>query len=217
MAETIKVILCDDHPLVLEGLKQLLANHAEISLVAVTNGAVMLQEVLHTTDAAILLLDLHLKDGDGLELCKVLTKSQPQLKIIGLSGVEDVAVISSFIKNGAQGYLLKTADGDRIIHAIKTVHQGGQYIDETVANLMIEHLTKANKTKDEGYIPRLSVREKEVLKLIIDERTTNEIAETLFISVNTVETHRNHLMQKLGARNLAGLVRIAIEKGLVSE
>jgi DNA-binding NarL/FixJ family response regulator len=217
MAETIKVILCDDHPLVLEGLKQLLANHAEISLVAVTNGAVMLQEVLHTTDAAILLLDLHLKDGDGLELCKVLTKSQPQLKIIGLSGVEDVAVISSFIKNGAQGYLLKTADGDRIIHAIKTVHQGGQYIDETVASLMIEHLTKANKTKDEGYIPRLSIREKEVLKLIIDERTTNEIAETLFISVNTVETHRNHLMQKLGARNLAGLVRIAIEKGLVSE
>jgi DNA-binding NarL/FixJ family response regulator len=199
----------------LEGLQKLISSSEDLSVAAACSGAAELTEYLGSHSADILLLDLHLKDGDGMDLCKILSKKYPNLKIIGLSGVEDTTVISHFLKNGASGYLLKTTSGDKILEAILKVHSGGQYLDDTIYMAVLEQLTGKSNPSGTSYIPKISMREKDVLRLILNERTTQEIADELFISVNTVETHRNHLMQKLGARNLAGLVRIAIEKGLV--
>lgn len=215
MANKISVVLCDDHPLVLEGLQKLIASSKDLSISAACSSAAELNEYFANHSADILLLDLHLKDGDGMDLCKSLSKKIPSLKIIGLSGVEDTTVIAHFLKNGASGYLLKTTEGDKILEAIRKVHSGGQFLDESVSMAVLQQLSGKPSSSSSSYIPKLSMREKEVLRLILNERTTQEIADELFISVNTVETHRNHLMQKLGARNLAGLVRIAIEKGLV--
>jgi DNA-binding NarL/FixJ family response regulator len=164
----------------------------------------------------VLLLDLHLQDGDGMDLCRKISKTNPGLKVLGLSGVEDPGVISHFLKNGAKGYLLKSAGGAEILDGIRKVNSGDEYLSNEIKLQVIKQISDATKRSSSGYIPNLSMREKEVLKLIVDELTTQEIAEKLFISVNTVETHRNHLLQKLGAKNVAGLVRIALEKGLLS-
>lgn len=213
MSRKIRILICDDHPLVVDGLKSLLSQEKEFEVVATANGEQTLVECFASVVPDVLLLDLHLSDGDGMELCKRVHKQFPQVRIIGFSAVEDIAVVSHFLKSGAQGYVLKTAPSTQIIEAIQRVVVGESYLDSAMAVAMMKQ-TKSNATSQHNYVPRLSVREREVLRLILQERTTSEIAETLFISVNTVETHRNHLMQKLGARNLAGLVRLAIEKGL---
>lgn len=213
MTKNVNILICDDHPLVVDGLKSLLSGVAHFQIVGQANGEKELNEVLFSTPADVLLLDLHLSDGDGLELCKKINKSHPELRILGFSAIEDLAVVTNFLKSGAQGYILKTTPSDKIIEAVQKVADGESYLHPDMAMAMMKQ-QPSSSTSQHQYVPRLSVREKEVLKLIIQERTTSEIAEQLFISVNTVETHRNHLMQKLGARNLAGLVRIAMEKGL---
>lgn len=213
MYKQVNIVICDDHPLVVDGLKSLLSSVAHFNIAGKANGEAELNQVLSNTDADVLILDLHLGDGDGMELCKKISKSHPALRILGFSAIEDLAVVSNFLKSGAKGYILKTTPSDKIIEAVQNVANGESYLHPDMAVAMMKQ-QQTNASSQHQYVPRLSMREKEVLRLIIQERTTSEIAEQLFISVNTVETHRNHLMQKLGARNLAGLVRIAMEKGL---
>lgn len=205
----IEVILCDDHPLILEGLQQLIDRQQDMQIVGKAQSAAELNTVLSDRTSAVVLLDFSLPDGDGLSLCKKWSKT---FALIGFTGVEDLAAIRHFMKNGARGYLSKSAGQDEILQAIRTVASGKDYLHPDVALALA---TAQPRNTPSNYIPKLSMREKEVLQLILEECTTQEIAERLFISVNTVETHRNHLLQKLGAKNLAGLVRIAIEKGLV--
>ena len=205
----INIILCDDHPLILEGLEKLLNSQRDMKVIGKANSAASLNALLPSLDPGILLLDFSLPDGDGLELCKKWSKN---FSIIGFTGVEDLTVIKHFIKNGAKGYLPKSATNDEILQAIQIVSEGRDFLPAEIALALA---TSNPIHPNPHYIPKLSMREKEVLSLIISEHTTQEIADKLFISVNTVETHRNHLLQKLGAKNLAGLVRIALEKGLV--
>jgi DNA-binding NarL/FixJ family response regulator len=205
----INLILCDDHPLILESLEKLIEAQPEMTVIGKANSAAALDALLPTLESGILLLDFSLPDGDGLELCKKWSKS---FSIIGFTGVEDLTVIHYFLRNGAKGYLSKSATNQEIITAIQEVASGKDYLNPEVALALA---TSKPIHPNPHYIPKLSVREKQVLELIVAENTTQEIASKLFISVNTVETHRNHLLQKLGAKNLAGLVRIALEKGLV--
>ena len=205
----INIILCDDHPLILEGLEKLLNSQRDMKVIGKANSAASLNALLPSLDPGILLLDFSLPDGDGLELCKKWSKN---FSIIGFTGVEDLTVIKHFIKNGAKGYLPKSATNDEILQAIQIVSEGRDFLPAEIALALA---TSNPIHPNPHYIPKLSMREKEVLSLILSEHTTQEIADKLFISVNTVETHRNHLLQKLGAKNLAGLVRIALEKGLV--
>lgn len=204
----INIILCDDHPLILEGLEKLLNSQRDMQVIGKANSAASLNALLPSLDPGILLLDFSLPDGDGLELCKKWSKN---FSIIGFTGVEDLTVIKHFIKNGAKGYLPKSATNDEILQAIQIVSEGRDFLPAEIALALA---TSNPIHPNPHYIPKLSMREKEVLSLILSEHTTQEIADKLFISVNTVETHRNHLLQKLGAKNLAGLVRIALEKGL---
>lgn len=210
---TTRVYIVDDHQMVVNGLVSML--ETEITF-EITGFALNAEDAL--TFAAknhidIALVDINLPKMDGVDLCKALLKAQPMTRVIALSSFNDASFIKRMMQNGAKGYLLKNTSGEELIAAIKTVALGEEYLSRAVQNTLVSSSLGKAQT---SFIPKITRREKEVLTLITEELTTKEIAEKLFISVATVETHRLHLLSKLGAKNTAGLVKIAIQKGLIS-
>ena len=137
------------------------------------------------------------------------------MKVVMLTSFEETALVKTALRNGADGYLLKDAAEQDFLSAIENVLKGEQYIQKNVQDLMLKEAM--GQKKDTSYIPKLTRREKEILQLIVDEKTTQEIADTLFLSVSTVETHRMNLISKLGVKNVAGLVKLTLERGLLKE
>ena len=209
----IEIAITDDHPIVIEGIRTMLKSNKEI---IVAQSFVNIADTFTILDknVKVLLLDINLPDGSGIAACKELLQKFPDLAIIALTNFEDVSFIKQILKNGAMGYLLKNTGKSELIEAIKTVLAGEMYLQKNVREILLkESLGKSTiSTFDQ---PKLTSREKEILELIIKEFTTEEIAEEIFISIKTVESHRSNLMQKLGVKNSAGLVRVAFEKGLV--
>lgn len=210
----IKVFLVDDHQMVIDGISLLLQNDAEIECVGSARNGVDAIEQLRTLKADVVLLDINMPEMNGIESCKKLLAQQPDLHIIALSMLSEISPIKMMLKQGAKGYLLKNAGKEELLTAIKTVYDGERYFSAEVNTIIMDNLAGARKRKQSPF-PRLSRREKEILQLIIEERTTQEIAEQLFISVGTVETHRRNMMNKLGVRNTAGLVRVTFEYDLL--
>jgi len=208
----IQLAITDDHTIVIEGIKTMLKSNKEIVILqSFTN----INDTLESLDVSIqvLLLDINLPDGNGILACKDLLKKFPKLKIIALTNFEDSSFIRQIMKNGANGYLLKNTGKAELVTAIKTVLEGDNYLPQSIRDILLnESIGKGNSSY---FIPKLTSREKEILDLIIKEFTTDEIATSLFLSAKTVETHRSNLIQKLGVKNTAGLVRVAFEKGLV--
>lgn len=211
----IRISILDDHPLVIDGVKAMLANDPNLQVIHTHTTYRSLTEALALAGNLpdILFLDINLADADGLDECKKLHRQFPSMHIIGLTNLDDTVFVKNMIKNGAKGFLLKNVSNEEILSAIYAVQKGEIYVQKVVQNqLVVEQL--GQKTED-NYIPKLTRREKEILELIVQEYTTPEIADTLCIGASTVETHRLNLLQKFGAKNVAGLVREAIKKGLV--
>lgn len=209
----IKVYIVDDHKMVIEGLKLLLEPYGEIKYLGCSYSG---DEVLHKKWEEIpdvMLLDINMPGTNGIETCAALHKKMPDLKVIAITMHKESSLIKLMLSKGAKGYVLKNATSEELITAIKTVNDGKMYLDDTANEIVINTMTNPGKTKakEQSPFPKLSRREKEVLQLIIDEYTTQEIAEKLFISFGTVETHRRNILIKTGTRNTAGLVRVAIE------
>jgi DNA-binding NarL/FixJ family response regulator len=211
-----KILLCDDHPLVIDGMKLLLKELDEFQVIGcVYNGKEAL-EYLAEHHVDILLLDINMPVLNGLETMKVIQKDFPEVKVIMLSMLDDLNVIKHLIDHGAMGYLIKNAGKDEILETIHTVAKGKKAFDTELLMEMVSLKEKRIRNQEHSLFPKLSRREKEILKLIVNEHTTAEIAEKLFISFGTVETHRRNMLNKLGLRNTAGLVRTAIEFGLIN-
>lgn len=213
--KTLRIAIADDHPLVINGLKTVLKQFPQRFelLWEATNGHEVLKKLDEGLLPNVLLLDVQMPGKDGLETCKLIHQQHPDIHIIALTNFEDVFYVKSMMTNGAQGYLLKTADIDVLLKAIDTVSEGNEYFDESIKQKLIQDsLFGKRKT---GLAPLLTRREKEVLKLIINECTNAQIADALFLSLRTVEKHRTSLLQKLHVKNTAGLVKEAITKGLV--
>ena len=210
----INVAITDDHVMVVEGLKTMLNNAEDIKIVSSFHSVNDTIESLQNTVPHLLLLDINLPDGNGIHLCKQLKEHYKDLKIIALSNYEDVAFIKQIIKNGANGYLLKNTNKQELITAIKTVMKDQLFLPEKLQRMLLND-SLGKPANSSFFIPSLTRREKEVLELIVKEYTSEEIAERLFVTIKTVEAHRSNLIQKLGVKNVAGLVRVAIEKGLV--
>lgn len=208
----IKVCITDDHKMILEGIKLLIHDRGGIEVTGVCQSGTELFEFLKNQLPDVILLDINMPGINGIELCKLIKKEYPAIRIIGLSMVSESNLIKLMLKNGADGYLHKNAGHDEILDAVRTVFQGKKYISEEVTEMLIQQ--NEIKTSNAPF-PKLSRREEEILKMIIDEKTTHEIADHLFISFGTVETHRRNIMIKLGAKNTAGLVRIAFEYNLI--
>lgn len=208
----IKLFIVDDHQLVMDGVSSMLEGSKDIELVGEAINAKAALNFLENNDVDVAIIDINLPDMDGVELCKSITSNYNNVKVMALTTFNEASFISRFMKNGASAYLLKNTSASDLIDAIITVNSGEQYLpDEVQTTLVSASLGSDKKT----FIPKLTRREKEVLALIVDEFTTKEIAEKLFISAATVETHRLHLLSKMEVRNTAGLVKVAIQKGLV--
>lgn len=209
----VRIAITDDHLLVINGLRSMLKQLPNMELVfACINGQSLLQE-LERVQPDVLLLDIQLPDIPGTELCRKIVKQYPSVRVIALTSHDDAHYVRQVLRNGAAGYLLKNTDLAVLQEAILSVHAGRQFIDEQIQkNLLHEAITGQRVSNND--IP-LTKREKEILALIVDELSNQEIADKLFISLRTAENHRFNITRKLGARNTAGLVREAIRRGLI--
>jgi len=207
----ITVFIIDDHKMVIEGFKLLLKNEVDIEVVGHAYDAWAAYEVLPKIQPDVVLLDINMPEINGIDACKHLTALMPNLKIIAITMHKEASLIKMMLANGAKGYVLKNAGKNELIEAIETVQKGKMYLDDVSNEIVINTMSNSKKKNTNALFPKLSRREKEVLRLILDEHTTQEIADKLFISFGTVETHRRNMLIKTGTRNTAGLVRIALE------
>lgn len=206
----IKLAIVDDHPLVIEGLKSLVKSYEYIRVVGSFASGQGILDFLEHSKVDIVLLDINLPDMNGIEVCEAIRKGYQSVDVIGLSTYGERSIVNQMIAKGAKGYLLKNVTESELIQAIKKVYRGSHYYGNEVQQAMADTIFHTL-----GEIPRLTKREKQVLKLIVSGKTSSEIAQDLYISQLTVETHRRNLMKKMNATNTASLVRIAIEKVLV--
>lgn len=213
----IKVWIVDDHQLVLEGLKLLLEYQKNILVTHCFRSAPKAIECLLTENPDVILLDINMPEMNGIEACKIIKRKYENIKIIGLSMISETNLIKLMLKNGAEGYLHKNAGQDEIIEAILDVHGGKTFLSNEVSQLLSHSDPNPTNFSSESPFPKLSRREEQILSMIIDECTTQDISEKLFISFGTVETHRRNIMLKLGVKNTAGLVRVAFEYNLIKK
>ena len=209
----IKLFLVDDHQVVIDGISSMISGSDEVEIVGQAMNGPEALAFLQTNKTDVAIIDINLPGMDGVELCKAIRSAHPEIKTLALTTFNEASFITRIMKCGASGYLLKNTSSEELLDAIKKADAGEQYLSKEVQATLVAS-SFGQKGKD--FIPKLTRREKEVLQLIMDEMTTKEIAEKLFISVATVETHRLHLLSKLEVRNTAGLVKIAIQKGLVN-
>lgn len=207
--EKIKIIICDDHPLILEGLQRMLKERSSMEIVSTVNNLTDLRQILPNTTADILLLDINLPDGSGLDACSEIKKDYTNLKILGLSNLHERSVIIRMLRNGASGYLLKSSPGKEIESAIEIIYHGGVYFGTDVQQIL------ASFSQNMEEIPPVTKREKEVLKLLEVGLSSHEIGEKLFISPLTVDSHRKNLMQKFKVNKTINLIQIAKENGII--
>jgi len=206
----IKLAITDDQVIILNGLQKILADVQNIRITGVYNNGDELLQGIANEQPDVLLLDIQMPGKSGIELAAIITKQYRDIKIIALTNIDVVAQIKKILQQGVMGYLLKDASPATIINAIETVYGGEQYIQEQLRQQLLNSLSAGNAKQI------VTRREKEILQMIVDEFTNQEIADKLFLSLRTVENHRNNLLQKLDVKNTAGLVKVAIQEGLVS-
>ncbi|GGC49222.1 DNA-binding response regulator [Parapedobacter defluvii] len=206
----VSIFIVDDHPVVVEGLKSVIEKLEGLHICGIAYNAVAAINTLKTVRPDVLLLDINLPDISGVDLCKKIRKEFPDIKIVGISTFSERSYISRMIENGAMGYLVKSASAEEIADAIATVMQGKLYM-----SLNIEYLLRPSSVVNSEMLPNLTKREKEVLQYIAEGLTNNQIADKIFVSTSTVDTHRKNMITKLGVSNTASLIRFAVEHGLI--
>lgn len=214
----INVILAEDHHIVRNGVKNLLEADKGISIVGeAADGRQVLDMVSSGLKADILMADINMPEVDGMALLKELKSTNPEIKVVMLSMMDNDKYISQSFADGASGYLLKTISADEMIFALKHIHSGGQYICSEIAiRLMKKLVTPISLINEKSKVKiEFTGREFEVLSLITKGLTNNEIADKMFISKRTVEGHRSSLIAKTGAKNSAAMITFALVNGLL--
>jgi DNA-binding NarL/FixJ family response regulator len=209
----INVLIIDDHPLVAGGIEMMLKDAEDIRISgSVRTGAEAL-DVLEKEQPEIILLDISLPDTDGLQLCEKIRINNKYSKIVGLTSTNDASIITQLLHRGANGYLLKNMERSELIEAIDTVLAGKVFLSKAANEKVLEQFSSVSSALNS--IPTLTRREKEVLHWLNEGLNGPQIAEKLFLSHFTIETHRKNLMQKLNVNSLPQLLKIAREKKLL--
>ena len=213
---SIKVLLADDHKILREGLISLLKKQRDIELIGeAEDGREAVRKALKLKPDVVI-MDIGMPELNGIEATKQIKAALPEVKVIALSIHSDKRFITSMLKAGALGYLLKDGAFNELVKAIDAVHNNKTYIGSGITDIIMEdYLRQINKDTSTSDSP-LSDREKEVLRLLAEGNNAKEIASILNISPKTIETHRQHIMDKLNIHNLADLVKYAIQSGLIS-
>ncbi|XZF16237.1 response regulator [Chitinophagaceae bacterium MMS25-I14] len=208
----IQVVITDDHPLAVSGIQRMLEDQHDITVSATYHTAAQLIEGLRQHQPDVLLLDILLPDQPGHELVPQIVKNYPDIQIVALTSLDAPALVKSMLYHGCKGYLLKGTDQETLVAAIRSAHEGVEFLEPSLRDYLLPNTARLQRRE---LTPLdLTRREKEVLQLIVAGNTTQEIADKLFISPRTAETHRLTLLKKLDVKNTAGLVRMAIISGL---
>ncbi len=215
MSETIKIVLVDDEQLILEGIRMLLSAKENISVDFLATGGHEILAHLETLDDEnfpdMAMVDVQMKPMDGFELVEILKKTYPNLKIIILSSHYKSSVLGYMIKLGVSAFLPKNSSKAVFIDAIETVHKKGMYFTKEDHQMLSSYLNSPSRKKSLfDNEETLTSREIDVVKLICQEKTNHEIADILFLSPRTVESHRQRILDKIGAKNTVGIVIYAI-------
>ena len=216
----IKLLLADDHKIIRDGVKALLASTSDITIVGECKDGSEVINFLNKENADIVLMDINMPNLNGIEASKLITSKKLKTKILAFSMDCSEGHISKMLKAGANGYVLKDDGKDEIVAAIYKIYDGGTYFSSDVTSIMMNKYLKRKggdeSTRDgEGIVDDLTEREIEILKLISNGLTNREIAKQLKISPKTVDSHRRSLLQKVGTKNAAGLVRFAFQHNLI--
>lgn len=204
----IKILIADDHQIVIDGLKSLIKNEKHIHVVAEAKDGNQVLGILENTIIDIAVLDIEMPNLDGVKTTLKIKEMYPYIKVLILTMYNKAEFIKNIISAGAQGYILKNKGKEELVKAINIINSGEEYYGDAVTKTLITDLKQKEKHEQEV---RLTRREKEVLKLIADGKTTPQISKVLFIAASTVETHRRNLIDKTGVSNSKGLVKFAIQ------
>lgn len=212
----VKIALADDHKIVRDGIKTMLESQPEIEVVAEASDGNEILEKLDGTSVDLVIMDISMPEKDGIEATKEIKEKHPNVKVLALTMSNDDLHIRQMIQAGASGYIMKSAGRKDLKNAIDTIMNGKHYFsDEATQSIMMDLVKGKGKSTTMDAV-HITDRELEILELIVQEYTNQEIAEKLFISSRTVDAHRRNLLQKTGARNTAGLVKYAFQHNLIS-
>ena len=204
--EKIKLLIVDDNRILVAGLKKLFENSATVQVTGVAFSGKECRSAIIKELPDVILLDINLPDASGIDLCKEIKSQHPEIKIVALSSFNEYAIVRRMLENGASGYVVKNAMPEEIKMSVEMAANNASFLCEEIDLLM------RKRSKNPIW---LTPREKELLKLIVDGFTNHEIAEKMFLGVETINSYRKNLLIKLGAKNTAILVRMALEEKLV--
>ncbi len=204
-----KILLVDDHPLVLEGIRAVIETYQHIDVVGVASSVKEALIVANITEPEIVMMDINMEDINGIDAIELFKERYPKIRILMLSMHDSKEYISTSVMYGASGYILKDVSTNEIIAAIDAIAAGGTYFSSGVSEVLLSH--EANSQSPSP----LSTREQSILVLVAGGKSSKDVGEFLNISVRTVETHRKNIKKKLNIKTTAGLTRYAIENGLI--
>jgi two-component system response regulator NreC len=211
---TIRVIVTDDHKVFREGLVTLLQTASGIEVIAEAEDGLEAIKMAKQFNPDLILLDIAMPNMNGIEATRELKKVMPELKIIAVSMHSDYMYIKEILEAGADGYLLKNSTYQQLTDAIHSVYSGKKALDDQIAEVVLNGFLGPPKTESKDY-DQLSEREKEIFNLIAEGKTIKEIADQLFINVETVETHKKHILEELELKSDIDLVKYALKNGLI--
>jgi len=217
MSRSIAVILTDDHPVVRDGIRSMLSGSKEITIIGEASNGDELITLLKERAVDVVVLDIELPGFSGIELCQQISDAFPQVSVLILSMYIGEEYIFNSIAAGAKGYLPKDTTRDELVKAIRALSEGNEYFSPRVNEIILKSYIRKAKNKDieDRSLMELTSRETEVLKMLAEGIPNYEIAEKLFISIRTVESHKSHIMQKLEIHTTAELVKFAIKHRLI--
>jgi len=211
----IHIILVDDHQVVRDGIKSLLSACQEAEVIAEADSGAALFDLLRQHQPDIILLDIGLPDISGIEITRRLREEYPKIGVLILSMYNSEAYIFNALKAGAMGYLPKTTTRAELTEAVRQVHKGQEYFAPSISNIILKSFVRQSRNDSDSDQQKLTQRETEILRLFAEGKTNPEIADALFISVRTVESHKNHIMQKLELKTTVDLIKFAIRSKII--
>lgn len=215
MLSKTRLLIVDDHQMLLDGIRALLQDVDQFEIIAEAHHGAQALEILSTNDIDIVLTDINMPEMNGIELAQKIQTSFPNTKILALSMFSEKQTIRDMIDAGVSGYILKNTGKEELVGALTKIASGGLFFGDEVTNEMMRMMTDNEKLSKKQEEVTLTIREKEILKLISKEYSNSQIANELFISERTVETHRKNIFRKTNTKSIVGLIKYAYEHQLV--
>jgi DNA-binding NarL/FixJ family response regulator len=213
----IKIIIADDHTIIRDGLKLILESHSDLKVIAEAENGLQVISKANELQPDVILMDIAMPNMNGVEATRRIIEENPSIRIIILSMHSTVEDIFRSLQAGAKGYLVKESAGTEVVDAVRAVFNGRRYLSRKVDDILIDsYIHEHQLSEADSPLERLSSREREVLQLVAEGKSSSEISDLLYLSVKTIETYRSRTMQKLGIKDLTGLVKFAIQQRLTA-